>query len=1360
MQYTSRWYAGNGGLGSIILAIGIAVSNVAALPMFGETLALGNSSFDVVDASSGAISWRLTNGFRLEKNGGHNGSGGLVWSASERSAKVASAVQDVAGLQKGNKVRLSALVKTEGLKSEGRYGAHVTLELYDTDRKWIAALYARKSRVDNPKDGEWVLRTVTGVVPANFGSARVAIHVAEGTVGSFAVDNVTVERVEANPVQFVVSSAYHGTAVGGKVRFHASLDTPAEALGKAKVEFVWQDANGKLRRSMADSLSEDAASVTLDVGRFAKGKQQVRCEMQLDGRCIGDAAVAFERLDKPKERRVWIDESKRCIVNGKPFFPIGTYCYPSVQNLESLTNTPFNAVVHYMTPDKKLLETFERLGLMTCAAFDRNFSEEELRRRIPMIKESPAVLAWYVGDEFSIDKIPELRRLYGLARELDDDHPVYLVQDRLYDLRDFLPFTDVIGLDPYPVPEKPVRQVTDFMRGGREKMFDVCANWSVPQTFDWSWYARPKDKNRFPNETELRSMLWQHIAGGANGIFSFRYHSVTSDTWKLVLKTHREIADRTDILLSDGVEAKSSDEAMPCRAWRKDGVLYVLACNILDRPMTATVTVADGNWKPVSADFGAMPTGGGREFAFELPALGVSLVRLMPASAGTGNPFEQKIDLQTAELSVGDHGRFERTEEGIRIILPRYDGRTEGQRWPAVNIALPEDCSAYDSLEYGMFARKGGNFSITFRDKRGKSDFEHKQADGEQKQLPIYTADLSVRGRFDFTKMKSFTVYRSHPGDDAEFLLKSMRLVSSVPKRAVEMAAAFASIGQTAEARECEKLPDRVRRGELTAKEASVRLVRMQADYTALRLADIRKRSAAVHQNAAFAVAEMDDLERVRPENDPLTASLRVGEWSLELARREREGMQVLVFSPADRALTNVTISASDFRDGAGNLLPVAEAAPVGRVTVKSTKGPSHFLGEHFDPVCDFTNAVAEVGANRIEAFHVRFRAKPNTSPGTYRGTVTIVADDAGRADVPVTVVVRNVTLPVESTIRTATSCYGSKVMGKEIARFKDWVLDEYRLNPMSIYTAETPSVEECREKVSRGMSYIPLLYLQNPPDSHFEWRGRKKGFTKRDEYWKTLSDEERAHYPPEAIEDAIAKLRKAIPEFKAAGLFKYAACYSFDEYAGSFVPAIGEFARAVKREFPDLRIDSTAVPSEDPRTLGLIEGWIPTTDAYDYNTAEKFRHQYGNQVWYYTIYLTVDMDTLATVRAELGSRAFAQKVDGWLVWTVSRWGGSNDKPIVSAGATGWNPESFPGLNGGGSYFCMGPNGRFLPTLRAEAIRDGIEDHCLFSQLKTLDDPRAKAFLERLDPTRKAYDAATQRRLRHEAFDILDSSTK
>ncbi len=714
----------------------------------------------------------------------------------------------------------------------------------------------------------------------------------------------------------------------------------------------------------------------------------------------------------------------------------------------------------------------------------------------------------------------------------------------------------------------------------------------------------------------------------------------------------------------------------------------------------------------------------------------------------------REIDLGTVELGTGDHGRFERVDGGVRMILPRYDGRSEKQRWPAVSFALPEDCSDYDRLEYGMFARQGDTFSISFRDLKGHGDFEHKSADREPLRLPVYVADLSVRGRFDWKHMKNFCVYRSHPGDDAEFLMKSLRLVSTVPERARSLAKAYEDIGRGEEAAKARRVLADAERGATSLREARLALARMAEDYTLARRADIRARSAAAHPGAAFAVAELDDLERVRPVGDPLTAAFRVGGAEVELARREREGLQVLVFAPDGRALTNVTIRAGEFRDGSGNLLPKAEAAPVGRVTVRSTKGPANLLGEHFDPICDFTNAVAEVGAGRIEAFHVRFRALAETPAGVYRGAVTVSADGAGAAEVPVSVAVRDVTLPVAPTIRTAVSCYGSKLLGGDKPRFEDWVLDEYRLNPKSIYTDRPPSVEDCLAKVKRGMNYVPILYIPTPQQSHFELRGQKKGFKTAREYWKTLSDEERAHYPPEQLERTLAPLRRAMPAYRAAGLLPYVAAYSFDEYEADAIPAIGELARAVKQEFPDLRIDTTAVPSDDPRTLGTISGWIVPTERYDPRVAERFRRDYGDRVWYYTIYMTIDMDSLASVRAELGARAFAQKVDGWLVWTVSRWY-TNERPILAAGATGWNPESFPGLNGGGSYFCMGPNRQFLPTLRAEAIRDGIEDHCLLSMLKESKDPRAQDFLKRLDPARTTYDAAAQRRFRSFAFQIL-----
>lgn len=723
--------------------------------------------------------------------------------------------------------------------------------------------------------------------------------------------------------------------------------------------------------------------------------------------------------------------------------------------------------------------------------------------------------------------------------------------------------------------------------------------------------------------------------------------------------------------------------------------------------------------------------------------------------AAAEDPFVRELDLRTIELKPGCHGRFERTGGAVDMVFPPYDGRSDATKWPGTAFALPKDCSGYDRLEYGMFAVKGDRFSINVRANGGHNLFEHKRADVDQVQLPVYVFDLRQFSDQDRANMSHFTIYQSGPGEETRFRMRSVRLVSTLPERASALASAMADIGL--DARAVAALPDRVRQGEVPLREADARLVEATARFTSERLGWIRRQSSAAHPDARFAVAALDDLEKLRPQGNALFEPLRTGGWDLELARREREGMQLFVFAPDETPLANVRIGVSRFTDAAGHALEPPVAAPVGRVTVRSTKGPPSAAGEHFDPVCEFTNAVESVAAGRVQAFHVRFRAEADTPAGLYRGKVVITADGAGRAEVPVTVRVRDVTLPVASTLKTATSVYGSKLMGDNVERFKDWILDEYRLNPLSIYADRPGDASTYADKVRRGMTYVPILYLPNPDDSHFNRVGRKKGFASRAAYWDSLSDEERAHYPAEETEYLVRSLRKAISELKAAGVWPMASCYAFDEFRPYHTDAIGELSQTLKKAFPDLRIASTAYPSDDPRVLGMVDQWIPTVADYDVKTADRFRKRYGNEVWYYTIYMTVDVDTLASIRAEVGAKAFTQRVDGWLVWTVSRWF-DNPKPIVSAGETGWNPESFPGLNGGGSYFCMGPGGRFLPTLRAEALRDGLEDHCLLTMAKSC--PSAARLMARLTPERKSFSAGEQRRLRHLVLNLLEGESK
>ena len=567
------------------------VATVAAA----DEVHLLNTAFD--EYSDGKpVGWQLTPNMRIGSGFGHNGSGGLSWSSETPSKKLESACQAVTGFGKGDELRFSALVKKENFKS-GNYGARVTVELRDTDGKWIAALYSHADKEEKAKiaGGEWGLVKGGGVLPKSIGSVRFAIHVAAGSSGSFSVDNIVLERVEAKPVSFVTSAAYQDLATDGPVRFHAALETPAALVGRTQATFVWKDADGREVRTPAGTLTADEAAVTLDVGRFAAGGQPVTCELASGGKTLGAATMTFTRVAELPKRRVWIDGHRRCIVDGKPFFPIGIYAYPSDANLGFFTNGAFNTIIHYKLADRALLDKCAARGIMSFSAFDRKMPKDELARRIAEISDHPALLGWYVGDELQASSIPKQIEYYDLIRTADrGQHPAYAVQDRTYDLRGFARTADVIGLDVYPVAQRPLRLVTDRMVEGRKAVFDARTFWNVPQTFNWAWY-RPadKDRERFPTEAEMRSMIWQNIAGGANGIVSFNLRGETWAYLDSLLKVHREVAAMAPILLSvePVPELTVSDKDVACRVWVRNGRYYLVACNLTDRPLRAKVSI-------------------------------------------------------------------------------------------------------------------------------------------------------------------------------------------------------------------------------------------------------------------------------------------------------------------------------------------------------------------------------------------------------------------------------------------------------------------------------------------------------------------------------------------------------------------------------------------------------------------------------------------------------------------------------------------------------------------------------------------------------------------------------------------------
>ena len=112
--------------------------------------------------------------------------------------------------------------------------------------------------------------------------------------------------------------------------------------------------------------------------------------------------------------------------------------------------------------------------------------------------------------------------------------------------------------------------------------------WQVPQAFDWGGY-RPEwpgsAPNRMPTVDEMRSMAWQCVASGANGIIFYSFTAIQKQThglpfekaWADICKVGEEMKKFIPVLLSvEPAPAVAGASGEWCvRTWRKDGEAHL-----------------------------------------------------------------------------------------------------------------------------------------------------------------------------------------------------------------------------------------------------------------------------------------------------------------------------------------------------------------------------------------------------------------------------------------------------------------------------------------------------------------------------------------------------------------------------------------------------------------------------------------------------------------------------------------------------------------------------------------------------------------------------------------------------------------
>ena len=583
---------------SNVTAVGAALAVAVGFPCPGLAAneLLRNGSFeDVCDGKT--VGWQIGRHWRFADGCGMNGTRGLAFENLDEKDFYEYPSQGVA-FEKGTRYQFSAMVRTEDLN--GCVG--LCVEWYDAAGKWISGAYKAGLRGTH----DWTkFEGATPPIPSEAEKIRFAFFVSKGGFGRVWFDDVSVRPLCRPVFGGLYTSAYRNLQKSGRIRFQAAVNCAEHP--RAKAYFTYRDAGCAERRVRATKMTASAASLDLDAAHLAYGTHPVRCELvDGDGAKLGDATLDFTRPHELPARRTWIDSRGRTIVDGKPFFPIGIYLASlpmAGTHFDDFRTGPFNCVMPYNC-DRAGLNLCRNAGieviypLNSCWPWHRcrpkgvetdAEADAWVEKSVTELKDHPAVLAWYVNDEISIEKFPQLLARQKLLERIDPGHPTWTVLYQFGEVRSYYPTFDVVGTDPYPVPEAPIGNVAMMTRTTRDETMGLKPMWQVPQAFAWQ-DCDPKRgavKGRFPTREEMVNMTWQCVANGANGIVYWCYRLLYQkgkfrvDRWADICAAAASIKAYQPIFLSDEDEppVEGVGEFLSARAWRYQDRIYLAVVN-------------------------------------------------------------------------------------------------------------------------------------------------------------------------------------------------------------------------------------------------------------------------------------------------------------------------------------------------------------------------------------------------------------------------------------------------------------------------------------------------------------------------------------------------------------------------------------------------------------------------------------------------------------------------------------------------------------------------------------------------------------------------------------------------------------
>lgn len=536
---------------------------------------------------------------------------------------------------------------------------------------------------------------------------------------------------------------------------------------------------------------------------------------------------------------------------------------------------------------------------------------------------------------------------------------------------------------------------------------------------------------------------------------------------------------------------------------------------------------------------------------------------------------------------------------------------------------------------------------------------------------------------------------------------------------------------------------------------------------------------------ASFDAFVADSLEKVAAEPAASASLSSSGEIYLDAVRGEYENAQI-VAAAGDRDVT-LSLAVAPVT-GPGGPKPSISAAFLGYVPIR--KGTPDIPDTHLvakppvglpDPILESKST--EVPAGRNQPVWITTWVPRSCAPGLYRSSVTIASAFGDEATIPVTVRVRPILLPAQRNLEiTNWLSPGNVASGHQLEMWSDgyWKMLEAYARLMSDYrqtairtllfdliTATEDEQGRLTFDFTRFDRWVRLFQeagvLGTIEGSHLAWRtdweshqlvGHRPVTTlpdgSRKDWGRPGADSAEQR---EFLSQFLPALLKHLDQMGWAGHYIQ---HLADEPVAANATQYNALAAMVREFAPGVKIIDATMCRE---VAGSVDIWVPQPSEIDRHP-EFFqqRRDQGEQVWIYTCLAPRGRYMNRFIYQNLLSPRLIHWMNyryafpGYLHWGLNFWQGD---PYTNVERGYPNPNNLPA---GDSHVVYPGRRGPLPSIRLDAMRDGIEDYELLRLLSLQDQKAAKEICSSVVRSMTDYtlDPAEFRQARKRLLDELE----